>query len=133
VVHDRGSIVMGWLLRVALTLALLAVVGFELLSIAVTHVAVTDIGAQSADAAQTSWSEAHDVTAAYEAAEAYAESQGATIARHSFGVNSDGSMRFVVRKTAPTLVLSHIKQLAKWAVVTTPVDVPPLQDTGVAP
>jgi hypothetical protein len=133
VTDDRGSIVMGWLFRVTVTLAVLAVVGFELLSIAVTHVNVTDIGAQSADAAQTSWAEQHSVTAAYDAAAAAAESEGATIPRRSFAVNPDGSMRFVVRKTAPTLVLAHIQPLAKWAVVTTPVDVPPLQATGVSP
>jgi hypothetical protein len=133
VTRDRGSIVLGWLARLTLTLAVLGLIGFELLSVAVTHVTVQDIGSQSADAAQTSFSQLQDIPRAYQAAEDYAESQGATIPRRSFQVNLDGSMRFEVRKTASTLVLHYIKPLATWAVVSYPVDVPPLEETGVSP
>lgn len=131
--RDRGSIVVGWLVRLTLTLGLLGLIGFELLSIAVTHVTVQDIGSQSADAAQTSWAQVHSIPQAYAAAEEYARSQGATIPHNSFAVNADGSMRFVVRKVATTLVVGHIHPLSKWAVVTYPVDVPPTEGSGVSP
>jgi hypothetical protein len=133
VVRDRGSIVLGWLVRVTLCLAVLAVIGFEALSIGVTHVAVQDIATESADAAQTAWAEDHNPASAYRAAQDYAQTQGATIPPRTFVVRQDGSMHFVVHKTASTLVLYRIHPLAHWADVTYPVDVAALTDSGSLP
>jgi len=128
-----GNIVLGWLTRIAVVLSLLGLVAFEVLSIAVTNVSLQDVGAASADAALTEYSQHHNAATAYEAAAAYAESQGATIPKRSFIMNPDGSVGFEVRKTAPTLVIYRIGPLAKFAKVVVSIDSAPVESTGSLP
>lgn len=127
---DRGGIVLGWLARITITLSLLGLAGFEVLSIAVTHVTIQDIGSQSADAALTSLQQQQTPQQAYQAAAAVAEGQGATIPARSFRVNTDGTVSFQLHKTAPTLVLYRISLLRKYAEVTWPVTAGPLAGSG---
>jgi hypothetical protein len=131
--QDTGSIVLGWLARVTLALAAMGLVGFELLSVGVTHVTVADIGNGSADAAQTAYAIQRNAATAYTAAEAFAKESGAHIPKRSFTVNPDGSMQFTVVKTAPTLVLRRIGPLAHLAVVEYSVDAPSLESSGTSP
>ncbi|MFZ0322748.1 MAG: hypothetical protein WAN48_01295 [Actinomycetes bacterium] len=131
--RDSGSIVLGWLTRVTVTLGLLAIVGFEVLSIAVTNVSLQDVGATAADDALSDFQQHHDPVAAYNAAAAYAESQGATIPKKTFMLNVDGSVNFDVRKTAPTLVLFRIKPLAHYAEIVVPINAEPIGSTGSLP
>jgi len=133
VTHESGSIVVGWLARITLVLAGLGLVGFELLSIAVAHVTVQDIAAQSAEAAQATWADSGNPALAYQAAAAAAESSGASIPKRSFVVNSDGSMTFVVDKTATTLVVYRIGPLAHLAHIRYAYDAASLESTGATP
>jgi hypothetical protein len=133
VTSESGSIVLGWLTRITVVLAALGLVGFELLSVAVTRVSAHDIAVQSADAAQSSWAGAKNPALDYQAAAASAESSGASIPRRSFVVNSDGSMRFVVDKTATTLVLYRIGPLAHLAHIRYTYVAQSLESTGATP
>jgi hypothetical protein len=101
---DSGSIVFGWLSRVTLTLALLGLIGFEVLSVAVTHINVEDIGQTTGDRALTAYNDTGDPYLAYVAAAEYAEGQGAELPRKTFQVD-EKSVSFELHKTAPTLLL----------------------------
>ena len=115
---DTGSIVVGWLGRITLTLAVIGLIGFEVLSIAVTQVGVADTGATAGDKALTVYAETHDANAAYLAADHYVTSQGAVLVKKSFQI-SEESVTFDVKKTAPTLLLFRWDRTAGYAEITT--------------
>jgi Flp pilus assembly protein TadG len=113
--EDAGSIVFGWLGRVALTLTILGLVIFETLSVVTVRVSLQDIGTTAADQALTTYSQTHNPYQAYLAADAYATENGAALVKSSFTITED-SVSFQLTKTAPTLLLyrfSFTKGLAQ--------------------
>jgi hypothetical protein len=121
--------VLGWLTRVALTLTLLGMVGFEVLSIAVTHVQIEDIGQTAAHEAITSFQNHNNVEQAYQAASIYADGHGAQITKKSFTITEE-SVTFDLEKVAPTLVLFRWDRLGKYAEVETTIYAEPLESGG---
>ncbi len=115
---DAGSIVFGWLGRVALTLGLLGLAAFEVLSIVVTHVTLEDVGRTAGDRALTRYAETGDPNQAYLAADEYITSNSAELVRKSFVISGD-SVSFDLKKTAPTLVLYRLDATAGYAEVRT--------------
>jgi hypothetical protein len=130
---DAGSIVLGWLTRVTLTLTLLGVAGFEVLSIAVAHVSIEDYGKSAGQAAVTTFDSSDDVGLAYQSASAVADEHGATIPRKSFQVMPDGSVTFDIRTTATTLVLFRLDLTASLAEVSTTIYEEPFEQAGQQP
>jgi hypothetical protein len=129
---DSGSIVFGWLTRLTLTLTLLGVAAFEVLSIAVAHVAIEDTGRTAADRALTTYQDTQSVEQAYLAADQYASSQGATLVKKSFEV-SDEAVSFELKKTAPTLLLFRVDATAGYAEVSTVVYAEPIVQGSSSP
>ena len=115
---ETGSIVFGWLGRLTLTLTLLGIICFEVLSILVTRVGVEDIGQTAGDRALTVYAESGDSQGAYLAADQYAASQGAKLVKKSFDI-SDEAVSFDLKKTAPTLLLFRLDATADLAEVET--------------
>lgn len=126
---DRGSIVLGWLTRVAVTIALLGIIGFEVLSIVVAKVQVQDIGQTAAHEALDNYAASRSAELAYQTASAYAESHGSEISRKSFRI-TDESVTFRLNKTATTLFLFRWDRSAGWADVHTVVYAEPLASGG---
>lgn len=126
---ESGSIVVGWLGRITLTLALVGLIGFEVLSIAVTQVGVADTGATAGDKALNVYADTHDVNAAYLAADRYVTSQGAVLVKKSFQI-SDESVTFDIKKTAPTLLLFRWDRTAQYAEITTRIYQQPILSGG---
>jgi len=129
---DSGSIVFGWLGRLTLTLTLLGVICFEVLSIVVTRVGLDDVGQTAGDRALTVYAETRNPTSAYLAADQYAASEGATLVKKSFTV-SDDATSFKLKKTAPTLLLFRLDATAEWAQVTTTIYAEPFVQSGSTP
>ena len=115
---ETGSIVFGWLGRLTVTLSLLGIICFEVLSIVVTRVGVEDIGQTAGDRALTVYSESGNSQQAYLAADQYAASQGAKLVKKSFTI-SDEAVSFDLKKTAPTLLLFRLDATADLAEVQT--------------
>jgi hypothetical protein len=115
---ETGSIVFGWLGRLTLTLTLLGIICFEVLSILVTRVGVEDVGQTAGDRALTVYAESGDSQRAYLAADQYAASQGAKLVKKSFDI-SDEAVSFDLKKTAPTLLLFRLDATADLAEVQT--------------
>lgn len=129
---DAGSIVFGWLTRLTLTLTLLAVAAFEVLSIAIAHVSIEDTGRTAADRALSNYQDSGDAEQAYLAADQYATSQGATLVKKTFEV-SDDAVSFELTKTAPTLLLFRLDATAGYAEVKTVVYSEPIVQGSSSP
>jgi hypothetical protein len=129
---DAGSIVFGWLGRVALTITLLGVATFEVLSIVIAHVSVDDVGRTAADQALTSYNDTHDPNQAYLVADAYVSENGAELVKGTFSITSD-SVSFEIKKTAPTLLLYRLDATAKLAQVHTTIYEEPIVEGGSMP
>ena len=120
---------LGWLTRITLIFAVLGLLGFEVLSVAVTHVQIQDIGQSAGQDAISNFQQSHNSVLALEAASAYAESHEARIVKKSFVIN-DESVTFDLVKVAPTLLMFRWDRLAKYTEVTTTVYQEPLESGG---
>ncbi|HEU0131310.1 MAG TPA: hypothetical protein VFQ85_10020 [Mycobacteriales bacterium] len=112
---DRGSVIVGWLTKVAVVLTLFGVVAFDGVSVMVANVSAQDTATAAAMAGADMWRPTQDVQKAYHAAVSYAEEHGATIAPEDFSIDPDGTVRVKVQKDATTLVLYRTKSTRKWA------------------
>ena len=109
----------------ALTLTVLGLAAFEVMSIAVTHVAVEDMGRTAGDRALTTYADTGDPYQAYLAADAYITENGAEMNRKSFEITDD-AVSFDMKKTAPTLLLYRVDATAGYAEVRTHIYVEPI-------
>jgi hypothetical protein len=115
---DRGDIVLGWLTKVAVVMALLGVVGFDLISMGAGRLRAEDDAQEAARIAVTSFKNDKDLQRAYEAALAHVVAEGAvgsTIPPESFSVAPDGSVTLTLWHTAPTLVVEKVPPARGWA------------------
>ena len=115
--RERGSIVIGWMTRLLVCFAVLGVVVFDGIAVAVANLGAADDAGTAASAAAYEYRESRDVQAAYNAAVASLPSDSESIPPKSFFVQPDGSIHLVVHRTARTLVMYRIGPLARYAVV----------------
>jgi hypothetical protein len=130
---DRGSIIFGWLTRLTLTLTVLGIICFEVLSIVVARFSLEDNGMEAGAAAVTSYQAYGNPRLALAAADAVAEQYGATIVKKTFRVNPDASVSFEIRNTATTIVLFRVSPLAHLAEVQTTIFAEPIESSGSQP
>lgn len=116
---DAGGIVIGWLTRLVVVLAVVGVIGFDAVSIAVAHVNIVDDANSAVQAASLSWQSAHNIETAYQAAEAALPPGEEEVLPTSFAIAADGTVRLTVRRTVRTLIVRHLGSLSRWDVVTT--------------
>jgi hypothetical protein len=112
---DRGDIVLGWLTKVVLTLAVLGVVGFDVVSLGLARVVAEDHAQDAARAAGAAFRESKDLQTAYDAAVAEALTHGDTVDASTFTISSDGRPTLTLRRTVPTLLVEKIGPLRSWA------------------
>ncbi len=129
---DSGSIVVGWLTRLVLTLAILGLVTFEVLSIVVAKVQLQDTGSTAAHAALDSYLANPNATLAYDTAATYATAHDAKIVKKSFVITAD-SVTFELKGTAPTLLLYRWSRTADLANIDTTVYAEPFEANGSSP
>ena len=123
---DRGDIVLGWLTKLTVTLAVLGLLGFDAIALGAGRLQAEDRGNAAARAAVTAYSAERDVQRAYEAALASLEDPVSdTIDPQSFSVAPDGTVTLTLRHTASTLVLEKVEPVRDWAVSSATVQVGP--------
>ncbi len=115
--RDRGDIVLGWLVRVTVGLAVLGLAVFDGLSIGSSRLAVQDTGVSAARVAARAWDEGHDVQRAYAAATAAAREDDPhnEVPPASFRITADGGISLLVRREAPTVVVHRVPWTAGWS------------------
>ena len=112
---DRGDIVLGWLTRLTVTIAVLGVLAFDGVSLVKARFSAEDSAQTAARAAAEVFRDTHDVQKAYDAAYAVAVEHGATVDAPTFRPATDGSVTLTLRETAPTLVLRRVPPARGWA------------------
>jgi alkylation response protein AidB-like acyl-CoA dehydrogenase len=114
--RESGAIVVGWLTKLIAGLAVVGVVGFDVVAIMAADVTLTDNANTAAEAANKAWVDSHgSVQAAYDAALAVAAQHHAQAPVHDFSITRDGTVHLRLTRTATTLLVQHIGPLKKQA------------------
>jgi hypothetical protein len=115
--RDRGDIVVGWLVRVVASVAVVGVLLFDVVSVAAAKMSVTDQASTAARAASDDWLVHHDQQSAFDAAWTSATEANPTnsVDTQTFRVAPNGTVRLTVHRIAPTLVLRLVGPLEHWA------------------
>jgi len=110
----RGGIVLGWFFKIAVLLAILAVVSFEAGAIIVAKVTADRVAIDAASEAGQVYFSTGSETKAEDAAKQIAAKDGATVIH--FEVIPGGTyVRLTVRKKASTFIVQHIGFLKRFA------------------
>jgi hypothetical protein len=116
--RDNGSIVIGWLTKLAVAIAIVGLALFDSLSIGAAKLGASDDANTAAEAASADYRTSHDVQSAYQAALETLPSDTETIPPRRFVVQTDGTVSLVLHRTTTTLVAHSIGPLKKYSVVT---------------
>ncbi len=111
---DRGDIILGWLTKLTLVLAVLGVLGYDGVSLGVAQFAVADDASTAARAAANAYRGAPDAQAAYDAAYAEVAESGETIDAATFRVAADGNVTLTVHRPVATLLVHRVPPLRSW-------------------
>jgi hypothetical protein len=114
VTGDDGDIVLGWLTRLTLALGLLALVGFDALSLVQARVQAADRAGTAAAAAAQDFATSRDLQHAFDAAYATV-GDGDTIETGTFRVAPDGTVTLRLHHEAATLLVAKVPVLRPWA------------------
>jgi hypothetical protein len=114
---DRGDVVLGWLTKVTVTLALLGLVGFDAVSLGAGQFQAEDHAQQAARAAVEAYRTTPDLQKAYDAAVGEVLDDGDTIETEGFAAGADGSITLRLRREVPTLLVEKIPPLRDLATV----------------
>ncbi|GAC1323261.1 MAG: hypothetical protein NVSMB13_02900 [Mycobacteriales bacterium] len=115
---ERGDVILGWLTKVTLALALLGLVAFDSISLVVAHVAAQDDAVEAVTAGAEAWKARPDLQAAYNAAAKVADGHTDSVETATFSADPDGTVHLRLHRKATTLVLYRISPLARYADVT---------------
>ncbi|MDQ6649796.1 MAG: hypothetical protein M3Z02_06730 [Actinomycetota bacterium] len=112
---ERGDVVLGWLVRVVLVLAVLSLLAFDSVALVIAHVAVHDDATEAVNAASESWKARPDLQLAYNAAVKSAEGHGDSVESGTFSADPDGTVHLRIHRKATTLLIYRISPLAGYA------------------
>lgn len=101
--------VVGWLTRVALTLAVVGVLLFDVSALLVARVSVADHADTAAQAAADSWHAQHSYPAALLAAQTSAGDD--EVVPNSLVISPAGAIRISLHRQVSTLVVAHLPHL----------------------
>lgn len=118
--NDRGDIVMGWLTRLAVALAVVAVLGFDVVQVGLANVQLQDQANDAAAAARDAYAGHHDINDALTAAQSSARGENAddVLVPGSLVVAHDGSVTLKLTRPIHTVV-AHYLPVDAFKVVTT--------------
>jgi hypothetical protein len=103
---EEDPVVIGWLTRVTLTLAMLGVVLFDTGALLAGRVSIADQADAAAQAAADSWRTQHNWTAALTAAQAAAGAD--EVVPGSLQIQSDGATSLALHGSIDTMVVRHV-------------------------
>jgi hypothetical protein len=114
--RDRGDLVLGWLIKLSVTLGVIGLLLFDGVSIVVAKVGVQDDASFAAREASDAADRGATVQEAYDAAvEALADQGSPSVVETStFTIGPDSSVTVTTTRTASTFFLKHIGLLDEW-------------------
>lgn len=105
---------LGWLVRISVTLLVVGLVAFDGVAVLVASLGVQDEAQRAARAASSAYVQSGSAASAYEAAEADLSNRSG-ITPGSFSVAKDGTVSLEVERTASTLFLHRTERTAGYA------------------
>jgi len=114
---DSGDILMSWLTKIVVVMAVAGIVVFEAVSVGVTATSMIDQGTYAAREASEAWQSTSSVQQAYDAAlkvAVEANPQNA-IDSASFRIDDDNTVHLTISRDATTLLLYRWDRTATWA------------------
>lgn len=116
---DAGVIVLGWLTKIVLSLAVVGLIGFDVISVVVANFSAGERGTRAARVASSAClASKGDVQQAYDAAYAVALEYADTIDTIGFSCVPNGEVSLVYRHETATLLIAKIGPLKKYSVAT---------------
>lgn len=115
--RDAGTIVMGWLVKLALVLTLFGVTAFDAVSVASAHLSTSDDANSAASAAAADYQTTHNVQSALAAAQDEITNPNEVLLPSSLVINPDGSATVTVQRKITTVVMYRIGPLKKYTVI----------------
>lgn len=117
--RDAGSIVLGWLTKLTVTLSLVGLVVFDGISLVSANFTAADRAGTAARAAsEVCQSTKGNVQKAYDAAYAVALENGDVVDTAGFSCLTDGTVSLTYRREAATLVMEKVGPLRRFTTVT---------------
>ncbi len=116
---DAGGIVLGWLTKLTVTLAIVGVVLFDAISVGSTKATLADQGRYAAREASETWQLSKSIQQTYVVAQQVAAEQNKhnAVSTTGFKIDPDGTVHLLVRREAPTLVLFRWSRTREWTQV----------------
>jgi len=116
---ERGDIVLGWLTRIVLLLAVAGVGLFDAISVGTTAINLSDQGSFAAREASEVWQTTGSMQQAYDAAVAYATEQDPdnVVSTKGFLIDADDTVHLTLRRKASSFLLYRWDRTAGWAEV----------------
>ena len=112
--RDDGTIVLGWLTKVVITLAVLGFLAYDGISILTTNVSTSDRANTLASEAADDVKNLRSIELAYARIRDEASATGDTLAPQDFRVDSTGHVTLVLQKEATSLWMRHIGPLRQY-------------------
>jgi hypothetical protein len=128
VATDHGTIVLGWLTKLTVGLALAGALFFDTFSLMATQLGAQDQAVTAASEAARAWRDTGDIQATYDRASSTIEpGTTAEIDVTTFRIDPDGTAVVTITRTAPTFLLKHVPPLRKFIEATATADAKPVQ------
>lgn len=116
--RQEGSIILGWLTKLVVTLSLLGLLAFDGIALVQAQFTVADHATTSAKAAADAYKTTKNVQTAYLKAAAVAAENGETVGDKDFLITPNtGFVTLTLHKTATTMWIHRIGFLKKYAEV----------------
>lgn len=116
--QESGGIVLGWLLKLALVLVVIVVVGYDLVAITYNKVATAEDAKSIARAAYDAKVLSRSTSAeATKSAQEQARARGITLDKSDVVYASDGSIEVTVTRSVDTLVAHRIGPISDYSTV----------------
>src|SRR4051794_24086284 len=115
---DEGGMVLGWITKIAVTVALVGIVGFDAIALAQGHVRADDAAGHAAEEAATTYGANQDVQKAVLAARTAAAEDDMTVTAKDVKIFADGTVVVTVRAHIDTTLLRYVPGVTKLSDVT---------------
>ena len=115
--RDAGTIVMGWLIKIALVLVIFAISAFDSVSVASAHLSTSDDANSAASAAAADFQTYHNIQSALSAAKDAITNPSEVLLTNTLTIHPDGSATVTVERKITTLMMYRIGPLKKYTVI----------------
>jgi flagellar biosynthesis/type III secretory pathway M-ring protein FliF/YscJ len=116
--RDRGSIVIGWLVKVIVVLVVVCLIAFDAIAEVAGRLNASDDANNAASAAAASWQQEHNAQAAFQAAADSLTNDSEKILTKGFIIDPDGTVHLVLKREVTTVLMARIGPLKKYTTVT---------------